>query len=470
MSVESTQQSGQAILADKVRGMVSGLDTNARASLLAQLEKAALQGQSPPGGNLIIEELRASLRGKGPVSSQRQFDAKRLFFDPATPFLITESTNEKTPGRIRRTSLNNLWVWFSRDLLPQEFSNYEKSVIPLLIAGSIEKARGLTLDLYAKVREACKELKSPDHHRSDGIQRITAQMGGPKVYDDLIAFLQVLTHRDMLRALLVRLGQEKRALQGENIAEIIAMVNAIREKAPEALPYALVLVMSRLMQPSHLLKIIVAAAETDNAAKINSHPLAIIVDIVIGEMERILRRTAVSFRRADHHDAIAAIREFQMLVRGLSTEIDFSTPNPWAKQIAAHRAEISRVVTREIEMLPKRIRDVMGLRDAHAKIDPAEVATLEIELELLDTVRACANELAINELAIRLQNDVRSIIDTGVSGLLERMRGPNVDLEAMKPQIDASIRIASRVFGSGYAQLLQKAADMASQEPTKNRA
>ena len=47
-------------------------------------------------------------------------NAARLFFQPLEPFLVDDRGEHKHPGRIARASLEPLWNWIRRDLLPDD--------------------------------------------------------------------------------------------------------------------------------------------------------------------------------------------------------------------------------------------------------------------------------------------------------------------------------------------------------------
>lgn len=456
-------------VADQLRGLFGGIDASARANLLLTFEKSRLNGEAMPGAEFIIEELRQSLRGKGYEGGSRLYDARRLFFDPANPFLISESTNEFTPGRIRRGSLMNIWQWLHRDLMSEDFTAYERSTMPLLVSGKVEQARSLTKELYTKVCKNVDDVLAVGAKTNHGMQRFTAQIGGPKVLEDLRSFCKVLKNRDVLKALMIKLGPDKITLHGDSLMETRHKVETIHKKAPDALPFALVLIMSRLVQPAQLVRILVHEGETDSATKLSTHPWSIMIDVVLGELERYIRRCAVAFRKQDHQAAMVAIREFHATARTLNSEIDLGGSNRWNKTMASLRSEMSRVVAREIELLPKHIKDLMGTSAFADHVNSDDAKLLEAELEMLEVARACASEIALNEMAIRIHNDARSLIDTCTNGLLEKIKAAQVPPALIAEHVELAVRISSRVFGSGYAQLFQKAAELALQEPYRRQ-
>jgi len=93
--------------ADKLRAYLRALKPWARALLITELERGLLQGTASPGAELILSELRRSLRD-GQSRSPRFSDPARLFFQPIEPFLVDDGPDHKHRGRIARSALEPL--------------------------------------------------------------------------------------------------------------------------------------------------------------------------------------------------------------------------------------------------------------------------------------------------------------------------------------------------------------------------
>ena len=108
---------GQSV--ERLREYLRNLKPEARALLIAELERAQLRGDDMAGSELVLEELRRTIR----IEAQRVpriGDAARLFFMPFEPFLIDAPADHKRVGRIARLSLEPIWGWIGRDLMPAE--------------------------------------------------------------------------------------------------------------------------------------------------------------------------------------------------------------------------------------------------------------------------------------------------------------------------------------------------------------
>ena len=109
---------GQAV--ERLRDYLRTLKPEARAMPVAELERGVLGGEESAGNELILQELRRAIRVESQPASPRTGDAARMFFGPVEPFLIDDAPDHKRAGRISRVSLEPIWEWIGRDLIPAE--------------------------------------------------------------------------------------------------------------------------------------------------------------------------------------------------------------------------------------------------------------------------------------------------------------------------------------------------------------
>jgi hypothetical protein len=152
----------------------------------------------------------------------------------------------------------------------------------------------------------------------------------------------------------------------------------------------------------------------------------------------------------------------------LCSELDLSGESQWGKQLAAIRAEISRMLTAEIELMPGRVRRLLRPRPAKevapgSTLNSDEVQEAEALVGLVVACRNVAGELAISEVTQRTFSDLQKLLDTGTRTLLDALRNCSAhDRTFRQSQVDAAVRFCARVFGEEYATLLSKAAEVAS--------
>src|SRR3954463_11489466 len=108
---------------ERLRQFLRELKPAARTLLAAELERAVMRGEEPPGASFILDELRSDAR-MGGRKLVRVSNAQRLFFAPLEPFLVDDSPERKHRGRVGRATREPIWEWICRDLMPQESKTY----------------------------------------------------------------------------------------------------------------------------------------------------------------------------------------------------------------------------------------------------------------------------------------------------------------------------------------------------------
>jgi hypothetical protein len=89
--------------------------------LAAELERRRPGRRSVAPQRVILEELRRTIPAAArPATAARMGEVARLFFAPVEPFVIDDAADHKRAGRIARVSLEPLWAWIGRDLIPAE--------------------------------------------------------------------------------------------------------------------------------------------------------------------------------------------------------------------------------------------------------------------------------------------------------------------------------------------------------------
>src|ERR1700693_2861942 len=128
---------------EKLRQYLRELTPPARSLLIGELERSLLRGDDPAGADLILQGLRNVVREQR-EGAPRIGNSARLFFKPIEPFLVDDRGDHKHPGRIARCSLELLWTWIRRDLLPADAKILADEVNDALLARDEPRAHALT--------------------------------------------------------------------------------------------------------------------------------------------------------------------------------------------------------------------------------------------------------------------------------------------------------------------------------------
>lgn len=435
-----------------------------------RLRAAILAGEHFHGSDLIAAALSpmkppTEERVDRLVKEHRAQPATRAFFTAIDPHLVDERINSKRRGHVSRASLVPIWTWIARDVAPDEAAVFQKRCDEAARDGSLAAMEPEARAFRARVMPKIEAAVARDRNENRG--RVAAALGQERTIVDLADVIYLLTHADQIAAFDARLPHQFKNLATENLANAAAAVDAARATEPDIAPYVLARLQARLAHRWQIVRIATAYAHSDEISKLAASPYAEAVELALSELERTVVQLSLGAKEGRYDRCNVLVREFHDAVRGLRTEIEFSGDNAWTRLLAKHRADAARVLTAEIEPVPGMMRRILGagrrggVFTADA-VDPLEVKDVEARLDLLATCRNLASEIAMNEAAPRVFTEVQSYLDPTVTTLIDGVRSTGEDERALRiVQIEAAIRFSARIFGQSYAQLLQKAADVA---------
>jgi hypothetical protein len=470
---------GQSV--ERLRDYLRTLKPEARAMLVTELERGMLRGDEAAGNEFVLQELRRTIRAAG-QAVPRIGDAARLFFAPLEPFLIDDGADHKRVGRLARVSLEPIWEWIGRDLMPAEAKALCDDINRALVADDGVKAELLTRALHERAIQRIKETIDAAGADEKMRRRLVVQVGTPRAFEDVDSLLRILVLRDVLGDLARRrLPKHLRTFEREQIDQVKALVEAAAaQKSPDLAARktdifvcGLVLVMGRLALPWQLIRLATRAAESDDAARVAETPFANAVAIVLSEIECMVSELRVELKA--RRPVTSLLKGIHDAARGLRTEMDLSVDSPWSRQLAAIRTDISALLKAEIESTPGRVRRLLRPRPPNeiapgALLDAIDVSDTEMLVEFVDACRSYANELAVNEVTARTWLELQHYLETADKGLLDALRQAGAaDRPFRQSQAEAAIRFCRTVFGADYAGLLAKAAEIAVQTGTVER-
>src|SRR3984957_2242523 len=466
-----TSDDGQSV--ERLREYLRNLKPEARAMLIAELERAQLRGDDMTGSELVLDELRRTIRTEA-QRVPRIGDAARLFFMPFEPFLIDAPADHKRVGRIARLSLEPIWGWIGRDLMPAEAKALSEDINRALLAEDKTKADPLVRALHERAILRMRETLAGVGTDEKAQRRLAIQVGTPRATDDVATLLHVLEVRDVLADLAKRLPNSYvRTFEREVIEQAKVHIDtacaakslggAAARKA-DVVRYGLVLLMNGLAAPWQLIRLATRVAET---------PYAVAVAIVLSEMEATVSELRTAFRNGK--PVTSMLKELHGAARGLRTEMDLSVESAWSRQLAAIRSDVSNLLKSEIDAAPGRVRRLLRPLPAReirpgATVDSVEVDDVLARVEFVNACRNYAGELALSEVTLRAYSELTTYLETGTKVLLDALRHAEAaERPFRQSQVEAAIRLCRSLFGVDYAELLGKAADVAVQSATPER-
>lgn len=436
--------------------------------LAAELERTVLSGEEIPGGNMLLREVRATLRTVSAPAPRVDIDAPAsAFFRPLEPFLVETQNENKAPGRIARATLAPIWTWIARDLAPEEAKAYSDNVSRALAAGDAEAPPAVVQSFQelvaGRIRTALEAAGSDERAR----RKMSTLIATPNALDAVRDVQTIVASRKALDSIAGQLPGHIRNLNDSTLDSLMGPLNALVRMQGSLPTYALTLVANRLAAPWQLIRVAVKGADSDDATRIAASPYAPAVTITLADIERMASELKTDLRRGSAVAVTSLLKCVHDALRGVRTELDLPNSSPWARQLAAIRGDISEVLTSEIESASGRVRRLIRPRAAKdigrgALLDTDEVAETDAMIGVIASCRHYAGELAASEVTLRTFQEIQQYLDGGTRVLLEALRASgDHDRAFRKSQMDAAIRFCATIFGKDYAALLAKAAEQA---------
>ena len=145
-------------------------------------------------------------------------------------------------------------------------------------------------------------------------------------------------------------------------------------QAPQLLPFALSLLMQRLMAPWQIIRIAIRMAASDDEVRVAATPYGMAVTIALHDLFCLAVNLRTDIKRGHFTNVGDNLKSLHDGVRGLRTELDLRQDSTWGRQLASIRAEISNTLQSEIDSVPGRVRRILRQRSdkdilAGARVD-----------------------------------------------------------------------------------------------------
>jgi hypothetical protein len=446
--------------ADRLRDYLCQLAPSAQKMLMREFERALERGEDVAVANFVLAELRKIVRTDEGNERRRVEDVSRLVFACLAPFLSDD--DEQRIGRIRRSSLEPVWLWLSRSAIVDATAELEGD----LSAGGAGAEQAIRRFQIA-ASEAITAALAPAS-RGEDRNRGLARVGSLTAVEDLPTIGIVLANREALEALQMRLPKIIRNFAESQIASIRGQLSQSRSlQRADVLPISLALVMERLTSPWQIIRLAISIVGSDEESRIASSPFGIAVPMALDNLGRFVDELRADIRRGNFDQSAHHLKMLHDGLRDLRTELDTRSDSPWGRQLAMLRTDVSNALKSEIESVPGRVRRLLRQRpdkdiNAGAKLDPTEIDETAALIDFVAVCRNYASELAINEVTLRSHSDLQHYVESATESLVESLRTGDARVRAFRQlQADAAIRFCDSIFGHEYAALMTKAAEVA---------
>jgi len=446
---------------ERLRNYLAELPPQSQALLMREFERAIERGEDTVVAAYVLEELRKIVRGANEDNQLRTDDPARLVFRPLQPFLV-DGSFPRRPGQIRRASLAPIWQWLVREGAPEQAQAFEAAFFGQ--RGNEASSSAAVRTFQQAAGDAIMAIASPG---SGGDRRALARVGAPDVIEDLLPVGLLLRAREAVDTLNGRLPTHYRMFAESQVAGATEALNVPALQTPQLLPFAVSMVMQRLIAPWQIIRLAIKMAASDDEIRVAATPYGVAVTIVLHDLSHLTTVLQKDIRRGDFENVAENLKTLHDGVRGLRTELDLRTESSWGRQLTSIRAEISNALQSEIESVPGRVRRILRQRpdkdiSIGSRMDTAEVDETAALIDFVAACRTYASELAINEVTLRTYSELQQYVEQATEALVQSLRTGDPKTRAYRQmQVDAAIRFCEVLFGEDYASLMSRAAENA---------
>lgn len=326
------------------------LTPQVRARLLAELERLHLLGEDIPHSESLIAALRAEFRNTGP-NHYRVGNPSRLFFEPLEPVLVNGAPERTNGGQIARGSLGPIWSLITEKLLPSMARGYIESAGKAIAVNNQAEARRVAEGFQNKVVTYLDGVLTTDEGRASVRGALEFYTSSHATFEDMLKMLRLMHGRRELAEFVRTLPAKIVRLEGDHLARVLDLLNALRAGRAEMIPFALVVTGSRLDRPWHLMHLATKPAASRAADKIAAMPYGAAVAMVLDRIDdkRLLLIDALKHNRiARAKELLAEIHEIEEAMRKC-IELDGTD---WGNRLQELMAAVDASLDAEIDSIP----------------------------------------------------------------------------------------------------------------------
>jgi|SRR5579883_136263 len=348
---------------EALRGYLRQLTPNTRARLLAEIERLRQNGENFPGAEIIVAELSAD-RPDQPAEAQpadKLDPAGRHFFRVLDPYLTNRPPERANDGQIARVSLQPIWDWITRDLMASMARAYAGEIKQFLVGG---RQRELDQAVQQFQNKAVKYLQGTLASQT-GAEQARARLGKHGAtaanFSDLLKMQRVLKARSELAGLEEELPVRIDKLENDRLERTRAAVDRVVAAQPDAMPFALMLILKRLVVPWQLLRLATKTTETKAAAEIAAAPYGFAMVLVLDRLEDAVDELRVTLRKQHIPRAKEILSDIYDTEYAIRVRVDLDD-SAWGARLDAIMQMASDVLDTEVVNLPAGLNHVLRSR------------------------------------------------------------------------------------------------------------
>ena len=428
------------------------------------LERVKLEGNRP---NCIVDLLE-SLRQVGLVPNflhgggkGRVFGFDRLFWEPFDGLLQSGELDKLVPGSLPRQALAQVWQVITTELASDAFAEFD----PLIREASLKKNLKEARKIASKYREAVLEIIA------DIADDRLANLGETEESSFILNRLRPLLFADKLSRELWTGAQSPYGDMHEQSIDHLAKCVCEQEVIdPKIAVELLLLTMSTLEKPFHVLRVIKKISPSAVDTKLNITQYAILGRRILGQ----IKQQGYFIKSASENGSFSvqhmtrAIDRFNNLVHGLTRSDWLDAHGPWQQELTDLCAEtgetLSSICKMAVESLERALpretvrKNKVGMivqPRVTAKIAPKSVQIARCHLEFLTATRLLAPLAAFGGFRDRAYETCVDYLDFTAEALVQLITEGD-DAAYLEDWVWATTLMIAALDGSKPAQNFER--------------
>jgi hypothetical protein len=176
----------------------------------------------------------------------------------------------------------------------------------------------------------------------------------------------VLRARDALATFYDALPLKIENFDDKAVAKVDELLSALQAKHPDALPFALSVLIARLTTPWQLIRLATRAANSKAATDVARTPYAIAVSMVLDRVDDKRMALHDALNRKQILAAKDILTDIYAVEYALRVRINLLDQSAWGERLNTLMRAVTEMVDAEVQSLPKHLRNVQHVLESRS--------------------------------------------------------------------------------------------------------
>jgi hypothetical protein len=330
-------------------GYLGRLPEHVASRLAKAVEVDRLIGGTLPH-DLILRALRPQLRTSPQL--KRTETPLRVFCQPFEDLLVDSHREMKQKGRVARGSIERVWVWLAKELMPQRHAILVEAMRDALVGEVRGEIAAKASDLWSETGFALRAALAHDTNRRGAIDTL----GGISVVEDAAEMALLLTGADDIIMVQKRLVKPVANLSEEDLSFLRDEFDRVSVRDPDLAPYIALVAMGRLERRWEALRIAAALSRKVTDTLMANTDLGTLGELLFSDLDFHARKIA-SARPFDFDPQMIVenLAAFAELSSGMVKELAIRRDGKWGQRLSKDRTNVAEAIEALLSKTPKEI-------------------------------------------------------------------------------------------------------------------